>query len=136
MEETFRHIVRYQHEGKPLVIGYIADQEPNWRNIHLWTHFLNHETMQYMCQKMTDMKEPFMTALFTPYLSFGVDLLNTPAEETWAVNYLNGICQYVKYDYVLQFDGQQTKAVCTLDDKLITEGRVEGHHPAIFGTHD
>ena len=44
MEETLRHIVRYQHEGKPLVIGYIADQKPNWRNIHLWTHFLNHET--------------------------------------------------------------------------------------------
>ena len=35
MEETLRHIVKYQREGRPLVIGYIADQKPNWRNIHL-----------------------------------------------------------------------------------------------------
>ena len=26
-----------------------------------------------------------------PYVAFGIDLLNTPAEDTWAVNYLNGI---------------------------------------------
>ena len=44
MEETLRHIVKYQHEGRPLVIGYIADQKPNWRNIHLWVTFLNHVT--------------------------------------------------------------------------------------------
>ena len=44
MEETLRHIARYQKEQKPLVIGYIADQKPNWRNIHLWTMFLNHNT--------------------------------------------------------------------------------------------
>ena len=54
-----------------------------------------------------------------PYVAFGVDLLNTPAEDTWAVNYLNGIYQYVKYGYVLQFDGQQTKAVFALDDRLM-----------------
>ena len=54
-----------------------------------------------------------------PYVAFGVDLLNTPAEDTWAVNYLNGIYQYAKYGYVLQFDGQQTKAVFALDDRLM-----------------
>lgn len=53
------------------------------------------------------------------YLAFGIDVLNTPAEDTWAVNYLNGIYQYVKYGYVLQFDGQQTKAVYRLDDHLM-----------------
>ena len=42
-----------------------------------------------------------------------------PPEETWAVNYLNGIYQYVKYGYVLQFDGQKTKAVYSLDDRLM-----------------
>ena len=46
-----------------------------------------------------------------PYMAFGIDVLNTPAEDTWAVNYLNGIYQYVKYGYVLQFDGKQTKGV-------------------------
>jgi arylsulfatase A-like enzyme len=54
-----------------------------------------------------------------PYLAFGIDVLNTPAEDTWAVNYLNGIYQYVKYGYVLQFDGQQTKTVYRLDDRLM-----------------
>ena len=53
------------------------------------------------------------------YLAFGIDVPNTPAEDTWAVNYLNGIYQYVKYGYVLQFDGQQTKAVYKLEDRLM-----------------
>ena len=63
-----------------------------------------------------------------PYFGFGIDLLNAPAEETWAVNYLNGIYQYVKYGYVLQFDGQHTKAVYRLDDRLMKhniKGEVE-----------
>ena len=54
-----------------------------------------------------------------PYFAFGIDVLNTPKEETWAVNYLNGIYQYVKHDYVLQFDGTQTTAVYRLDDRLM-----------------
>lgn len=56
-----------------------------------------------------------------PYMGFGIDLLNTPAEDTWAVNYLNGIYQYVKYGYVLQFDGQKAKAVFRLDDSLMKQ---------------
>ena len=56
-----------------------------------------------------------------PYLGFGIDLLKTPAEDTWAVNYLNGIYQYVKYGYVLQFDGQHAKAVYRLDDSLMKQ---------------
>ena len=56
-----------------------------------------------------------------PYFGFGIDLLNTPSEETWAVNYLNGIYQYVKYGYVLQFDGSQTKAVYSIDDRMMKQ---------------
>ncbi len=54
-----------------------------------------------------------------PFLSFGCDLMTTPMKETYAVNYLNGIYQYCKYGYVLQFDGQHTKAIYRLDDKLM-----------------
>ena len=54
-----------------------------------------------------------------PYFGFGIDVLNTPKEQTWAVNYLNGIYQYVKHGYVLQFDGNKTKAIYALDDKLM-----------------
>ena len=51
-----------------------------------------------------------------PYMAFGCDLLNTPAEDTWAINYLDGIYQFCKGDYVLQFDGQQTIGFYALKD--------------------
>ena len=58
-------------------------------------------------------------------------MLNTPKEDTWAVNYLNGIYQYVKHGYVLQFDGEKSKAMYELEDSmmernLIGEKRIEG----------
>ncbi len=47
-----------------------------------------------------------------PYVAFGQDLFHTPDEATWAVNNTNGIYQYVRGDYVIQFtDGGQLKAV-------------------------
>ena len=59
-----------------------------------------------------------------PYFGFGIDLLNTPSEDTWAVNYLSGIYQYIKHGYVLQFDGQKTKAVYSLQDSLMQNNLV------------
>lgn len=49
------------------------------------------------------------------YVAFGKDLFTTPAEEDWAVNY-NGLYQYVKYGYVLQFDGKKSVALYRLGD--------------------
>lgn len=46
-----------------------------------------------------------------PYIAFGCDLLHTPAVQTWAFNYNNGVYQYFKGDFLLQFDGQKTKAL-------------------------
>ena len=46
-------------------------------------------------------------------------MLKTPADDTWAVNYLNGIYQYVKHGHVLQFDGEHVRAVYSLDDRLM-----------------
>ena len=63
-----------------------------------------------------------------PYFAFGIDVLNTPAEDTWAVNYLNGIYQYVKQGYVLQFDGQKTTAVYALSDSLM-KNNLKGQLP-------
>lgn len=54
-----------------------------------------------------------------PYLSFGCDVLNTPSNETYAVSYLNGVYQYVKSGYVLQFDGIRTKGIYALTDRLM-----------------
>ncbi|MCR4918725.1 MAG: LTA synthase family protein, partial [Prevotella sp.] len=61
-----------------------------------------------------------------PYCAFGKDLLNTPADSTWAVNYLNGTYQYVKYGHVLQFDGRRSTALYALDDSLMQRNLLAG----------
>jgi phosphoglycerol transferase MdoB-like AlkP superfamily enzyme len=52
-----------------------------------------------------------------PYVAFGIDLLNTPANNTWAVNHTGGgIYQYIKGDYVIQFDGGDVLAAYNYKD--------------------
>ena len=63
-----------------------------------------------------------------PFFGFGIDLFATEPEDTWAVNYLNGIYQYVKHGHVLQFDGERTRAVYSLADSLMQQN-VAGHFP-------
>lgn len=63
-----------------------------------------------------------------PYFAFGIDLLNTAPEDTWAVNYLNGVYQYVKQDHVLQFDGEKTVGFYALNDSLMQHNLV-GRQP-------
>lgn len=46
-----------------------------------------------------------------PYVAFGKDILHTSPEKTWAVNYINGIYQYIKGTYLLQWDGNKTTAL-------------------------
>lgn len=66
-----------------------------------------------------------------PYVGFGIDLFNTPAKDTWAVNYLNGIYQYVKGDYLLQFDGQRTKALYRFRTDLLLRQNLKGQLPTV-----
>ena len=63
-----------------------------------------------------------------PYFGFGIDVLNTPSQQTWAVSYLNGIYQYVRNGYVLMFDGQKTTAVYQLDDRLMQHNLLQDGH--------
>lgn len=44
-----------------------------------------------------------------PYVGFGQDVLHTSAEEKFAVNYVptSGIYQFLKGDYLIQFDGEK-----------------------------
>lgn len=49
------------------------------------------------------------------YVAFGKDLFSTQPEDSWAVNY-NGLYQYVKYGYVLQFDGKKNVGLFRLGD--------------------
>lgn len=55
-----------------------------------------------------------------PYLAYGFDLLSTPNGKTWAVNYLNGIYQYVEGDRVLQFDGTKAIGLYALADQKMS----------------
>lgn len=64
-----------------------------------------------------------------PFLTFGKDVLRTPASETWAVNYINGVYQYVKHGLVIQFDGKATNGIYRLYDyrmahNLLKEGQL------------
>lgn len=45
------------------------------------------------------------------YVGFGCDLLHEDSAGTWAVNYNNGIYQFLQGDYMIQFDGQHVIAV-------------------------
>lgn len=55
-----------------------------------------------------------------PYVAWGVDLLNTPADETWAVNHTgSGLYQFVKGDYLLQFDGNRLHAVYNFRNDIL-----------------
>ena len=65
-----------------------------------------------------------------PYLAFGIDVLNTPAEDTWAVNYLNGVYQYVKHGEVIQFDGKVIKGEKVKSEKV--KGEMERELKAII----
>jgi len=43
-DKSIKYIVENQRKGKPLIVGFVADQAPFWDNIYFWSQFLNHET--------------------------------------------------------------------------------------------
>lgn len=61
-----------------------------------------------------------------PYVAFGRNLLTAKDADTWAVNYNNGIYQYVKGDYVIQFDGQQVKALYNYKTDWMLKDNLKG----------
>lgn len=44
MDKSLKYLVRYRNEGRPVLVGFIADQAPFWDNIYYWSDFLHHET--------------------------------------------------------------------------------------------
>lgn len=68
-----------------------------------------------------------------PYIAFGLDLFNTPANETWAFNYNGGIFQYALGDYFIQFDGERIKSVYNFrSDAELKYNLVEDINPEIL----
>lgn len=43
-KDILRYLVSFRSQNLMNLFGYIADQAPRYRNIHLWLPFLNHET--------------------------------------------------------------------------------------------
>ena len=66
-----------------------------------------------------------------PYVAFGCDLLTTADEDTWAVNYQGGIYQYVKGDYLLQFDGERSKALYRFRTDLLLKQNLVAKEPKV-----
>jgi membrane-anchored protein YejM (alkaline phosphatase superfamily) len=46
-----------------------------------------------------------------PYIAFGQDLLHTPVDVKFTVNYIEGIYQFLQGDLLLLFDGDKVKSV-------------------------
>lgn len=61
-----------------------------------------------------------------PYVAFGQDLLTTPADSTWAINYNNGIYQFVSHDHLLLFDGNATTGLYDLNQDWMLQHNLLG----------
>lgn len=66
-----------------------------------------------------------------PYIAFGVDLLKTPSEQTYAVNYVNGVYQYHKGNYLLQFDGEKVIALYDFTSDRLLAHNLLGTQPEL-----
>ena len=64
-----------------------------------------------------------------PYVAFGCDLLNTADEDTWAANHTNCIYQFIKGDYVMQFDGNNVRAVYDFKNDWFLKNNLKGKLP-------
>ena len=61
-----------------------------------------------------------------PYLAFGCDLLATPAADTWAFSFNNGIYQYCRGPWMMQFDGQRVTAMYRFKDDPLLRHNLAG----------
>ena len=61
-----------------------------------------------------------------PYVAFGQDLLQTAATDTWAVNYANGIYQFVRDNRLLQFDGQKATGLYDIENDQMLQHNLVG----------
>lgn len=44
LNDTLQTLLGWKRDGHPSIVGYIADQTPNFNSIHLWLDFLRHDT--------------------------------------------------------------------------------------------
>ncbi len=57
-----------------------------------------------------------------PFIAFGKDLTRATTTTSWAMNFNNGIYQYLRGDWMMQFDGQRVSAMYRFkDDPLLRQ---------------
>ena len=66
-----------------------------------------------------------------PYVAFGQDLLTTPADSTWAINYNNGIYQFVSHDHLLLFDGNASTGLYDLKQDWMLQHNLLGQRDSL-----
>ena len=72
-----------------------------------------------------------LTGCSRPYIAYGQDLLRTPADQTWAIHYNNGIYQYVQQGHALLFDGEKATGWYDLEaDPLLHNNLIDNIPPA------
>ncbi len=65
------------------------------------------------------------------YIAFGCDLLNTPEDDQFAINYLNDCYQFFYGDYCMQFDGENEIALFNFKTDRLQENNLKGQVPEI-----
>ena len=63
-----------------------------------------------------------------PYVAFGEDLLAATSEQSWTVNYDNGIYQYLENDTLIQYDGDNVIGVYKLSTDPLMKKNLH-HYP-------
>jgi len=64
-----------------------------------------------------------------PYVAFGCDLLSTPAADTWAFSYNNGVYQYAQGDLFIQYNGERVTGAYQFKTDPLLRNNVAGKMP-------
>lgn len=66
-----------------------------------------------------------------PYVAFGQDLFHTADADKWAVHYNNGLYQFVKDDWMIQFDGNSVKGLYNFKSDWMLRENLAGRNVAV-----
>lgn len=66
-----------------------------------------------------------------PFICFGENLFDSSKESSYAVNYINGVYQYIEGDYLLHFDGESPMALYNYKRDATLQYNIKEQHPDI-----
>lgn len=66
-----------------------------------------------------------------PYVAFGNDLTQTPPQNSWTINYTNGIYQYLQNDTLVQWDGDKVVGCYNLASDPMMKSPLQQDSPSL-----